>query len=315
VKHLSLAVFVTLISATASPAQPPSLEHLGTVTGGATVLSANNRVLLAATGSTLRVIDVTQPASAVTLATVEFEETILGLALTGNIAYIANSHEGLHRLDLSSPTAPRMTGHLSTRGQAVGVAAAGGYTFVADNSLGFDIVGTDGPLSRVGEYLSDGFPRGIAASDTFVFVADQPAGLIVVDVSNPDSPTVRGTLSLGPDPITQVFVPNTVSGTPTPAKTGALVSRRGGLQIVDLADPDTPRITAAVGTSGRPRAVTVTPDRLHAITGSQLETFDITTPTNPRAVGRTDIGSDAQQVVATPSLVFVGTTDEILILR
>ena len=314
-KHLHLAVLVTLLFATTSQAQPPSLDQLGTVTGGANVLSANERLLLAATGSTLRVIDIAQPASTVTLATVEFEETILGITITDNVAYIANSHEGLHQLDLSSPTEPTVTGRLPTRGQAVGGAAAGGYAFVADNSLGFDIVGTDGALSRVGEYLSDGFPRGIAASDTFVFVADQPAGLIVVDVSNPDSPVVRGMLSLGPDPITQVFVPNAVSATRPPATTGALVSGRVGLQLVDLADPDAPTITATVETSDRPQAVAMTSDRLHVVSGSQLETFDITTPTSPRAVAITDVGSAARQVVAARSLVFVATADEILIMQ
>ena len=191
-------------------AQAPPPARVGSVptAAPAAALAAGDGYLVVGVGSRLHVIDVSRPASPEPVGDYDLEQPVLGLAAVGDAVYVANSHDGLRRLDLSDPSAPRLAGTSATRGQAVGVAVSGTHAFVGDNSLGFDIVEAAGDLQRVGEYLGDGFPRGIAAGGPLVFVADQPAGLIVVDASVPTAPAVAGSLSLGRDPITQVFVPD-----------------------------------------------------------------------------------------------------------
>ena len=185
-------------------AQTPPLVRLGSIAAPASTLVANEQLLIAADGPTMRVITLDNTESPVTVARYEFTEAVLGLSLTNDLAVlVANSHDGLRRLDLSDPAAPSLTGHSPTRGQAVGVASVGSHAFVADNSLGFDIVATSDGLNRIGEYLADGFPRGIAAAGALVFVADQPNGLVIVDVATPSMPEVVATLSFGPDSITR----------------------------------------------------------------------------------------------------------------
>ena len=206
---------------------------------------------------------------------------MLGLAAVGDAVYVANSHDGLRRLDVSDPSAPRLTGTSATRGQAVGVAVSGTHAFVGDNSLGFDVVDATGDVQRVGEYLGDGFPRGIAAAGPLVFVADQPAGLIVVNASHPGAPTVVGSLSLGRDPITQVFAPDPRSIGGAESTLVCIVSGRVGFQAVDVSDPAAPVVAAPVPLAGRPAGAAMWDRLVYAAGGDALQVFDQSYRRNP----------------------------------
>ena len=265
----AVVLALALSAAADASAQVPPLARLASVPvpGPVTALAAGDGLVVAAIGSSVHVIDVTRPGSPEVVGRHDFDQPALGVVVDGRLAYVANSHDGLRRLDLSDPAAPALTGTAPTRGQAVGVAGSGRYLFTSDNSIGFDIVDVAGDPTRAGEYLADGFPRGIAAAAPRVFVADQPAGLMVVDVSDPAAPRVEGGLSLGRDPVTQVFVPDVRStGGGAPAVAG-IVSGRGGLQAVDVSDPAAPRVTAAVPAAGRPSGVALWGHRLYAAGG------------------------------------------------
>ena len=189
----AVALALALSAAVDASAQAPPLARVASVPvpGPVTALAAGDGLVVAAVGSSVHVIDVTRPGSPEVVGRLDFDQPALGVVVDGAIAYVANSHDGLRRLDLSDPSAPALTGTAPTRGQAVGVAGSGRYLFTADNSIGFDIVDVAGDPTRAGEYLADGFPRGIAAAGPRVFVADQPAGLMVVNVSDPASPGSR----------------------------------------------------------------------------------------------------------------------------
>ena len=280
-----------------------------------TALAAGDDHLVIGVGSGVRVIDVSRPASPRPVGAHDFEQPVLGLTAAGDAVYVANSHDGLRRLDLSDPAAPRLTGTSPTRGQAVGAAAAGTRVFVGDNSLGFDIVDVAGDVRRVGEYLGDGFPRGIAAAGPLVFVADQPAGLIVVDVSVPASPAVLGSLSLGRDPITQVFAPDSRSiGGAAPGLI-CIVSGRVGLQAVDVSDPATPIVTAPIPTADRLAGAAMWDRFVYAASGDGLQVFDLTDPARPALVAASGLGGPAGPVDVSEELVFAATPDEVVIFR
>jgi hypothetical protein len=298
-------------------AQTPALERIGSVPVAAPVnaLAAGDGHLFVGTGSTLQVIDVSRPASPEPVGAYDFEQPVLALGAAGDAVYVANSHDGLRRLDLSDASAPVLTGTSATRGQAVGVAMAGARVFVSDNSLGFDIVDTAGDVQRVGEYLSDGFPRGIAAAGSRVLVADQPAGLLVVDVSDPSAPAVIGNLSFGRDPITQVFAPAARStGGASPA-VAAIVSGRGGLQAVDISDPTAPAATAPIPLAGRPAGAAMWDRFVYAASGDVLQAFDLTDSGRPVLVGQSDLGGRAGAVAVDGEHVFAATPDEVVIFR
>ena len=298
-------------------AQAPPLERVASVPvpGPVTALAAGDGLVVAAIGSSVHVIDVTRPESPEVVGHHDFDQPALGVVLDGRLAYVANSHDGLRRLDLSDPAAPALTGTAPTRGQAVGVAGSGRYLFTADNSIGFDIVDVAGDPTRAGEYLADGFPRGIAAAGPRVFVADQPAGLMVVDVSDPASPRVEGGLSLGRDPVLQVFAPDDRSTGGDPPAVVCIVSGMGGLQAVDLSDPAAPRVTAAVPAEGRPSGVALWGPRLYTAGGGLLQAFDLTDPARPVLAASSDAGGPTGPVAVNEEHVFVATQGAILVHR
>ena len=293
-------------------AQTPPLVRLGSIAAPASTLVANEQLLIAADGPTMRVITLDNTESPVTVARYEFTEAVLGLSLTNDLAVlVANSHDGLRRLDLSDPAAPSLTGHSPTRGQAVGVASVGSHAFVADNSLGFDIVATSDGLNRIGEYLADGFPRGIAAAGALVFVADQPNGLVIVDVATPSMPDVVATLSLGPDSITRVVLPSGASTEASPPSIACVVSGRAGLQVVDLSDPTSPVVAAPIDTRGNPQSVAMRGQHVYVVSENTLEVFDLTEPSQPALLASQAVGDEANQIAVNNEFVFVATSEGI----
>lgn len=311
------AALLLAAGAGGATAQAPRLRHVGTIPGSADVLAVVGDLLIAGTRNEARILDVSQPGAASVAGRYAFGQPVLDIAVgkgDGPIVYVANSHDGLRRLDLSDPAAPVVSGTLPTRGQAVGVAVASGYAFVGDNSLGFDSVELAGGMQRVGEYLGDGFPRDIAAMGTLVFVADQPAGLLAVDVSDPASPSVAGRLSLGREPVTGVVAPDARSWDAEPSFV-AMASGTAGLQVVDVSDPTAPTTAASIAPAGRFAGVAIWADRLFVAGDCVLRVFDLAEPGLPVLVAEADLGGEAGTVAVGEEHVFAATADGIRIFR
>ena len=313
----AVVLALTLSAPAGAAAQAPALARVASapVPGPVTALAAGDGLVVAAIGSSVHVIDVTRPESPQVVGRHDFDQPALGVVVDGHLAYVANSHDGLRRLDLSDPAAPALTGTAPTRGQAVGVAGAGRHLFTSDNSIGFDIVDMAGDPTRAGEYLADGFPRGIAAAGSRVFVADQPAGLMVVEVSDPAAPRVEGGLSLGRDPIVQVFAPDVRSTVGDPPAVVCIVSGRGGLQAVDVSDPAAPRVTAVVPAAGRPSGVALWGRRLYTAGGGSLQAFDLSDPARPVLAASSEIAEPTGPVAVSATHVFVASGNAVGVYR
>ncbi len=313
----AVALALVLSVPAGAAAQAPPLARLASVPvpGPVTALAAGDGLVVAAIGSSVHVIDVSRPESPEVVGRHDFDQPALGVVVDGRLAYVANSHDGLRRLDLSDPAAPALTGTSPTRGQAVGVAGAGRHLFTSDNSIGFDIVDVAGDPTRAGEYLADGFPRGIAAAGSRVFVADQPAGLMVVDVSDPASPRVEGGLSLGRDPVLQVFAPDDRSTGGAPPALVCIMSGRGGLQVVDLSDPTSPRVAAAVPVGGRPTGAVLWDRRLYVAAGGALQAFDLSDPARPGLTASAETGEPTGPVAVDATHVFLASGNAVGVYR
>lgn len=308
---------LALAAAAGASAQAPPLARVASVPvpGPVTALAAGGGLVAAAVGSSVHVIDVSRPGSPEAVGRHDFDQPALAVVLDGRSAWVANSHDGLRRLDLSDPAAPAPAGAVPTRGQAVGVAGSGRHLFTADNSIGFDVVDAAGGPTRAGAYLADGFPRGIAAAGSRVFVADQPAGLMVVDVSDPASPRVEGGLSLGRDPVLQVFAPDGRSTGGAPPAVVCIVSGRGGLQVVDVSNPSAPRVAAAVPLDGPPTGAALWGRRLYAAAGGRLQVFDLSDPARPALAASSDAGGATGPVAVDAAHVYVAAQEAVDVYR
>ncbi|MBM64052.1 MAG: hypothetical protein CL484_13980 [Acidobacteria bacterium] len=309
------SIVVVVASVIGTEAQTTSLVQRDSITTTATTLEANDQLLIAAQGPLIHIINLDPTGDPTTIGSYNFSEAVLGLSLDNHTLLVANSHDGLKRLDLSEPADPKLIDSSPTRGQAVGVASSGGQAFVADNSLGFDIVTTAKELTRVGEYLADGFPRGIASSGTLVFVADQPNGLVIVDVTAPTTPEVVAVLSLGSDPITRVIVPDQTPAGQSEPPIACIVSNQAGLQVIDLSDPKSPRVAAPVATRGQPRSVAMQNNQVYVISENTLEVFDLSNPGLPVLLASQSVSDQATQVAANEEMLFVATPEAISIFE
>ena len=306
---LALLILVGAASLRSVPAAAQEVTPALRVDGAAGQLSADEHLLAVANGAVVRLIALDGADAGRVLGRHELDQPVLGLWIDGAELFVAASHAGVIRLDVSDPASPVEVDRVETRGQAVGLASSGDHVIVGDNSLGFDVVGRSGTLQRVGEYLADGFPRGIASLEGVVLMADQPAGLMVVDVSTPASPLVRGGLSFGPDPVQQVVAGRAAAdGMPF----AAVVSRSGGLQIVDLANLDQPTLAAPLETPAPPRGVAVWEDTVYATAGESVLAWDVSDREAPVPVASWTLGATGGRLAVTASTLFVATPDGVL---
>ena len=292
-------------------AQDSEFVLRGTIHAGATQMVAQDTRLAVADAQTLRIFDISEPEIPAVISQYEFADNILGLTLSRDVVYVANGHEGFQRLDVSNPAAPVVSGVSPTRGQANAIAVIGPYAFVADNSVGFDVVRVIDDVARVGEYLADGFPRSIAAAGNFIYLVDQPEGLIVLDITTPETPEPIGQLPLG-GTRSRVFVPQWLPGAVVPTVI-CVLGGRDGLQVVDVSDPTAPTISAQVPTSGQPRGVVLRGQEAFVLSDATFEVFDLSDPRQPVRVASHNVGTAAGAMAVNDELVFVSVADEILI--
>ncbi len=222
----------------------------------------------------------------------------VGVAVVGNLAYVADYAGGLRVIDITNPAAPAPVGALEW-GSAADVAVAGSYAYVAGgNYSDLWVVGVSNPasplpLSRV---PTPGDPFGVAVSGNHLYVADGSAGLQVLDITDPASPRLVGSVST-PGSASYVaiagnyaYVADVVFTTPTTQWTSAL-------RVIDITNPAAPRIVGAVET---PRVSTDVVASGHYVYVTNLNIFgagggfvvlDVSDPAAPRIVGVLDIGA------------------------
>ena len=215
-----------------------------------------------------------------------------GVALAGNFAYVADGYSGLQVVDISNPASPVLVGSEETEGFASGVALSGNVALVADGESGllvFDISNPTVP-HLISSFDTPGYAFGIDVTEDTAVVADGSAGLLAIDISDPKSPAMLTSFGTG-DIATAVtiagglvFVANAESGlmivdlfqsafpliweasidTPGRARGVAVVGTHvlvaddaGGLQVIDVSTPRTPRVVTTIGLPHAAYAVAV----------------------------------------------------------
>jgi hypothetical protein len=112
----------------------------------------------------------------------------VGVAVSGNLAYVAVSYAGLKIVDVSDPSNPSLVGVCDELHFSQDVAIAGDHAYVADHD-GLRVVDVSDPThpTVVGFYETPGHAYGVAVAGTIAYVADGGGGLSAVDVSDPSN--------------------------------------------------------------------------------------------------------------------------------
>ncbi len=154
----------------------------------------------------------------------------LGIAVEGNVAFLANSSGGLQILDVTNPSSIASSGYLFLPGDATGIATVGDYVAMACSDSTLRILDPTVPsdIEILGELASDAqIERCFAIGDTVYATGGK---FSIIDVSVPAAPVEIGVF---PD----VFG---ASGIFVKPPYSYLAEDHYGLSIVDISNPAFP---------------------------------------------------------------------------
>ncbi|MFX1317904.1 MAG: Loki-CTERM sorting domain-containing protein [Promethearchaeota archaeon] len=151
-------------------------------------------------GSThaFRIIDFEDPLNPVLLPSVWNSVTTRGIAIDGQIAYLAESEYGLYLCNVSNPYVVYEPDFVDTPGNATDVLIDGPIAYVADGPSGVQVVDVTNPfdISIIGSIDTPGNARRLALHGNTLFVADETGGVQIIDVTSPAHPTHIATIGI-----------------------------------------------------------------------------------------------------------------------
>jgi hypothetical protein len=230
----------------------------------------------------------------------------------GTLLFVADGTGGLAVVDIASPSAPSVLGVATMPGRVVDVDASGPFAFVANDALGLVIVDASDPRAPVirGIENTPGTAVGVAApdADSLAVVADETLGVRMVNVADPDAPFLiravavpglaqavayengvaavaareAGLVMIAPTPAGgvagQFDTPVEALGVAMTNGTAFVTDATGGVLIVDVSDPATPRRINSLGAA--PYVYDV------AVAGGRLITADDVAGARVLSIGR-----------------------------
>ena len=145
-----------------------------------------------------RIIDFEDPYNPVILPSTWWSSTTQGIAIDGQIAYLAESEYGLYLCNVSNPYVVTEPGNVNTPGNATDVLIDGTIAFVADGPSGVQVVDVANPfdISIIGSIDTPGNARRLALHGNTLFVADETGGVQIIDVTSPAHPTHIATINI-----------------------------------------------------------------------------------------------------------------------
>ena len=123
-----------------APADSLNVELVGQIGGASYAVAADGNYAYVGIGPSLVILDVSNPAQPARVGQAFLSRFLLGVAVAGSYAYVADFDSGLRVINIANPAAPVEVGFYDTPGWAYGVAVAGGYAYVADYDYGLAIL-------------------------------------------------------------------------------------------------------------------------------------------------------------------------------
>jgi hypothetical protein len=219
------------------------------------------------------------------------------VALSGGHAFV--SKDGLRVVDVSDPNHPEVVGGLfGYEWDAADVAVLGDYAYFADGDR-FRVVDISNPMSPLvlGAAATPDHALGVAVSGAHAYVAAQTAGLQIIDISDTENPVI-----VGSTPIPEYATAVAVSGD------YAYVGWSGGLDVIDITNPQTPSsvgrlagLDPVLGVSVLAGHVYVVDDQDWWHEAGHLHVIDVTPASGPVLVGSVIMAGGAYAVAIAES--------------
>ena len=269
----------------------------------------------------LQIIDVSNPAAPQLLNNFNLPMTDhparnlfvndVDLSSDGTKAYIITQgvdssyvlYNGLHVIDVSSPSKPVYLYGRDDLESATGIDVAGDYAYVTlyDHStyggllLTVDLVVT--PLAVVDlDYIK--LARDVAVAGSYAYVVGND-GLYVVNVGTPSNPSVVGSVST-PD---TAFSVDVVGSKAYVADWG----NNGGLQIINVSNPASPSIIGSVDTPGLAAGLDAVGNKVYvADRYAGVQVIDVSNTSQPVLLDTIETFGRAQDVAVMNGRAYIG---------
>lgn len=282
-----------------STPESPTLVGSVDTPGTATDVGTTGDLLVVADGGGIQIVDPSNPTQPELRANLESPGDAAGVFVSGHHAFIADGAEGL-QVGYVSDFLP-FVGEVQVQNYAYRVAANENYAFVGTYAPvhgpatlhGVDISDPEHPTILWTTYPGD--VSAVAAAGNYIYI--QSGGLLIMDVTVPDAPVVRGTLS--------------GSGSDLEVVGSYVFIASGGLRIVDVTDPDLPVGISALTlpTSGRIKGLAVDGNVAYLAGGNTglVYVVDVTDLATPNLIGQVDLGSPVLDVASAGDHCVAGT--------
>jgi len=241
------------------------------------------------------VIDVSNPASPVLVASLSLAGTPQNIAVSGDYAYIASNSDTqeLQIINISNPSAPIVAGTFNDAGteNGWGIAVEGNFAYlVLDGGNEFVAVDVSNPASPVlrGALDLGATAREVVVLGSYAYIASYSDSreLEVVDVTNPSAPSLIGSLNLSgtSNALTIAGFENTV-----------VVGRSGGnVYVINVSNPRSPFLEGTLAAAAAINDLSLGNGNAYVFAGgdnnnAELRVIDITNHSTPALAGSLNI--------------------------
>jgi hypothetical protein len=257
-----------------------------------------------------RIIDISDPAAPKEIGACSTPGRALGVAVSGNFAYVADDNFGLRIIDVSNPSVPIEVGFYGAwwlveiadpYTHSIDVAVSGNYAYITNNYEKYswlEIVDITNPAAPVGagSVVIPGHLMAVAVAGDYAYIAAKGSGLHIIDISNPAEAVDIGFLdTIGVEDVVVVGK-------------SAYITEEHRFTIVDVSNPEAPASVGYYDTTGYTQGLAVAGNYAflaNNLTG--LHIIDISNPTAPAEAGSytTPIPDSAQGVMVVGKYAYV----------
>lgn len=219
------------------------------------------------------------------------------VAVTGSLAVVASSDDGVYILDVTDPAEPIILLNQPTPGPAWRATCAAGRAYVVDWWEGMHIFDLSDPTAPV--YVGQGPPvnlvNAIAVEGNYAYLGGSSA-MRVYNVAQPDSVTQIATVSVSD----AIYALQKDGNRLYAAGSGA------GLLIMNVTYPTAPYLAYTIPTNDRAYGARVVADIAYVADGwGGLLSIDISIPSQPVYLDRIDLPGCARSVEIVGKAAFV----------
>lgn len=243
----------------------------------------------------LKLFDLSDPRTPNPLATIDFSDYALDVALREDRAYLANRTYGMRIYDISDPTVPEEVYQVAYQGQTEGLSLHGDVVYLANHRGGLGLAELVSP--------DDVVFRGFILATSDLKHADMDGGLLVagaggqfltVDISDPSAPVT----------LAAIETPGYADAAIVHGEHAFVADNYRGLTVVDVSRPSAPEIVTSLEVCEARHLVRSGTTLYLACYDEGIAVVDVSSPAAPVALGSLD-GFTARTAAYADGVVYL----------